>query len=127
MSIVPIPFDYPYLESEVTTGKTGKSPIYRVSPQLANWIEHELLKRLNTVKEEEENEKIAIYCTRRSFRKCPVFLLAHPNPDGKRKTVLEGWYFRLTADPEQGGVALTLDRVPLKRLFKDLENPLDQT
>ena len=115
-----IPFDYPYLESEVNQGLVGQSPRYLVSPDLAQWIKKELSERVTKVGAQEGRESVQVYCTRRSFRKCPVFLLGYPQEDEK-KMVLEAWYFRIMGTPE--GVSLTLDRVPLKRLFKDLQNP----
>lgn len=113
-------FAYTYLESEVNSGLQPKNPHYLMSPQLVGWIESELEKRVLEVRAEEGHDEVKVYLTLRSFKNSPVFLLAYPTED--KKTVLEAWYFRMIASEEhpQQGLNLVLDRVPLKRLFRDL-------
>lgn len=113
-------FPYAYLESEVNRGLQAKNPRYVMSAQLAGWIENELAKRVLEVRTEEGHEEVKVYLTLREFKQSPVFLLAYPTED--KKTVLEAWYFRMIPSEEhpQQALNLVLDRVPLKRLFRDL-------
>ncbi len=113
-------FPYAYLESEVNRGLQAQNPRYVMSAQLAGWIENELAKRVLEVRAEEGHEDVKVYLTLREFKQSPVFLLAYPTED--KKTVLEAWYFRMIPSEEhpQQALNLVLDRVPLKRLFRDL-------
>jgi hypothetical protein len=114
------PFSYPYLESEVASGLREGNRIYEMSPQLSGWIEAELEKRVVALKVSEGRPQIGVYLTLREFKHCPVFLLAYPAED--KKTVIEGWHFRMIKNEEvSAGLDLVLDRVPLKRLFHDLQ------
>lgn len=115
------PFRYPYLESEVTAGLSEGNPIYQIPPQLADWVESELEKRALELRAQEGHQDVKVYLTLRNFKKYPVFLMAYPTED--KKTVLEGWHFRIIPSEEhpERAMNLVLDRVPLKRLFKDLE------
>lgn len=113
------PFHYPYIESEVASGLRDGNPIYRISPQLAGWIESELEKRILELRLQEGHAEIGVYLTLREFKHCPVFLMAYPTED--KKTVVEAWHFRMVKNEEgTEGLHLVLDRAPLKRLFKDL-------
>lgn len=113
-------FSYAYLESEVNSGLHPENKRYIMSSQLAGWIENELAKRVLEVRAEEGHDEVKVYLTLRDFKQSPVFLLAYPTED--KKTVLEAWYFRMIPSEEhpQQALNLVLDRVPLKRLFRDL-------
>lgn len=114
------PFAYPYIESEVASGLKEGNKIYNLSPQLAGWIESELEKRVLELKSLEGHSQIRVYLTLREFKHCPVFLMAYPADE--KKTVIEAWHFRMVKNEESTqGLHLVLDRVPLKRLFKDLQ------
>ena len=114
------PFSYPYIESDVASGLKEGSRIYEMSPQLAAWIESELEKRILELKSLEGHSQIRVYLTLREFKRCPVFLMAYPA--NEKKTVIEAWHFRMIKNEEgPEGLHLVRGRVPLKRLFKDLQ------
>lgn len=119
------PFRYPYIESEVQSGLRDPNPIYKMSPQLTGWIESELEKRIIELRTQEGHTEIRAYLTLRTFKQCPVFLMAYPSED--KKTVVEAWHFRMVKNEESPeGLHLVLDRAPLKHLFKDLSSDATQ-
>jgi hypothetical protein len=107
--------DYEYIE---TQGRLGENPLYLMNADLQAWISNELEKRRVHL-QETRKDSVAIYLTIRSFRNCPVFVLASPTEEGK--SVLEAWSFRMIPPPEDPdrGIQLSLDRVILKQLYPE--------
>lgn len=115
-------FDFPELEQR----ELGVYHHYQLSPDMRNWIQHELYKRLEELQRDSEQkaeetegavqQEIEIYITSRTYRKQPIFVFGYRNEGGT--AIIEAWYFRMMRNPENPySLQFALDRVPLEQAF----------